>query len=318
MPFWPRAAMSDLAPATLAVLLAALLDGLFGEPRRLHPVAGIGRLLGALERALNKGSVAQRRRRGTLAWLLALAIAAPAAAAADALLRSWLEGAALAAALALLIKPALSLRGLVEAGGAVLRPLAAGNLDEARQQLGRHLVSRPTGDLAGDEIAGAAVASLAENFVDSVVAPLMWFALAGLPGLWAFRVINTADAMWGYRNARFEHFGRTAARADDVAAWPAARIGAALIWGGAALAGRAPHPARLRQEARRTPSPNGGWPMAAAALAMGIRLAKRGVYTLHDGGRPPEPADLHRARIALALLGAVAFGLTAAALELGR
>jgi adenosylcobinamide-phosphate synthase len=308
--------MTDAAVWGWAVLVALALDLLFGEPRRLHPVVGIGRLLRALERALNKGSVRQRRTRGTLAWLIATAVVGLAAAAVAAALAVIEDRATRALLLGVALKPALSIRALVGAGRAVLRPLQAGDLAAARQALSRHLVSRDTYELPADEVAGAAVASLAENLVDSVLAPLLWFAVAGLPGAWLWRTINTADAMWGYRNDRFEHFGRTAARADDLGAWPAARLGGLAVSVAAITRGRRISPRRLAAEAARTPSPNGGWPMGAAALALGIRLEKRGSYVLNESGRAPGATDLSvaiRATWLLSLgLGLAMAGLAAA------
>ncbi len=141
----------------------------------------------------------------------------------------------------------------------------------------------------------AAIESLAENLNDSLVAPLFWFVLLGLPGAALFRFANTADAMWGYAGERggrdWRWAGRWAARADDGLAWLPARITAGLI----GVLGRLRGWRRLPAEARRTPSPNGGWPMAAMALALGVRLGKPGVYALHAAGRVAQPSDTLRA-----------------------
>lgn len=292
-----------LAAATITLALA--LDLAFGECRRGHPVAAIGCGLHTLERAWNKGSVRQQRRRGLMAWLLGVVAVGAVALAVESALAACSNALWVVLIGAATLKPAFSLRGLARAGGAVLEPLRAGDLVAARHALAWHLVSRDTSELREDEIAGAAIASLAENLVDSVIAPLFWYAVAGLPGAWIWRTINTADAMWGYRNSRFLFFGRTAARADDIGAWAAARLGAALIGLSALLSGRPINLASLHREAAKTPSPNGGWPMAAAALALGIRLDKRGVYTLHADGRRPTEADLGRARQALVVIGGV-------------
>ena len=169
------------------------------------------------------------------------------------------------------------------------------SLDAGRAQLAR-LVSRDVSQLSPAQVRESAIESLAENLNDSVVAPLFWFALLGLPGAALFRFANTADAMWGYRGVRggrdWTWAGKWAARADDVLAWVPARITAALI---ALPAGTAAGPGRLPAEAARTPSPNGGWPMAAMALVLGVQLRKPGVYTLNPEGRSPEGADLLRA-----------------------
>jgi adenosylcobinamide-phosphate synthase len=138
----------------------------------------------------------------------------------------------------------------------------------------------------------SAIESLAENLNDSVVAPLFWFVVAGLPGAALYRFANTADAMWGYRGERhgrdWTWAGKWAARADDVLSWVPARLTAVLF-------GALRRWPTLAGEAGRTPSPNSGWPMAAMALALGVRLNKPGVYSLNGVGRAPVAADTARA-----------------------
>jgi adenosylcobinamide-phosphate synthase len=158
------------------------------------------------------------------------------------------------------------------------------------------LVSRDTAGLSESEVRESAIESLAENLNDSVVAPIFWFVLLGLPGAAIYRFANTADAMWGYRGLRhgvnWEWAGKWAARADDVLSWLPARLTAlllALVVGGLNLK-------TLRCEARKTPSPNSGWPMAAMALALNIRLRKPGVYMLNAAGEPPLAADTSKAQ----------------------
>jgi adenosylcobinamide-phosphate synthase len=144
-----------------------------------------------------------------------------------------------------------------------------------------------------------------------VVAPLFWFAIAGLPGAALYRFANTADAMWGYRGERhgrdWTWAGKWAARADDLLSWLPARLTGALL----GLLGSARGLSRLPGQARRTPSPNSGWPMAAMALALDVRLGKPGVYTLHGDGRLAEAADTAQA---LQLAGRVVAWLAVAAL----
>src|SRR5690606_19461691 len=133
------------------------------------------------------------------------------------------------------------------------------------------------------------IESLAENLNDSVVAPLFWFVLFGLPGVALYRFANTADAMWGYpgwrgSGARARWWlwaGKWAARADDAMSWVPARLTAAMLLGVQAAAGRVVSPGSVRRAARLTPSPNGGWPMGAMALALGVRLGKPGAYVLN-------------------------------------
>ena len=151
---------------------------------------------------------------------------------------------------------------------------------------------------------------------------MFWFVLLGLPGAAIYRFANTADAMWGYpgsRGARYWQWaGKWAARADDVLSWLPARITALLV---AALHGGLPARA-LAKEARKTPSPNSGWPMAAMALALGVRLAKPGVYILHPGGHAPGPLHTTRAaaygkKVVLALIPSVIAALVLIAMVRG-
>ena len=158
---------------------------------------------------------------------------------------------------------------------------------------GARAEARPT-VLSAEQERESAIESLAENLNDSGVAPLFWFAVAGLPGAALYRFANTADAMWGYRGERegrvWEWAGKWAAWADDALSWLPARLTALLLQ--LAAWRRVPG---LAQQARLTPSPNSGWPMAAMARLLGVALGKPGVYTLNAGARAPTPADTQAA-----------------------
>jgi adenosylcobinamide-phosphate synthase len=185
--------------------------------------------------------------------------------------------------------PLLSGRLLLDEVGAVERALAV-DLEAGRVAVAQ-IVSRDVSGLPEAQVRQAGLESLAENLSDSVVAPLLWFGLGGLPAALAYRFTNTADAMWGYRTPRWRHAGAVAARADDLLNLAPARLtGIGLTLGDPAAGGRTRW-AGLRRAASQTPSPNAGWPMAALALRLGIRLEKPGVYALNPTGRPPEPAD---------------------------
>jgi adenosylcobinamide-phosphate synthase len=203
----------------------------------------------------------------------------------------WLPAWAVALLLGLLLKPLFAWRMLRDEVLAVEAALAV-SLDAGRVQLGR-LVSRDVNLLDEREVRESAIESLAENLNDSLVAPVFWFVLFGLPGAAVYRFANTADAMWGYRGERggrdWTWFGKWAARADDLLSWLPARLTALLL---ALVAWRWPD--GLAREARRTPSPNSGWPMGAMALLLGVRLAKPGVYALNAEGRAPSAADMQR------------------------
>jgi adenosylcobinamide-phosphate synthase len=212
------------------------------------------------------------------------------------------------------LKPLLAWRMLRDEVSAVERALGRG-LQAARDRLG-HIVSRDVSGLSETVVRESAIESLAENLNDSWVAPLFWFAVAGLPGAALYRLANTADAMWGCRG-RWEWAGKWAARADDVLSFLPARITAGAI----ALAGWR-WPRGLRRETAATPSPNGGWPMGMMALALGVRLSKPGHYVLNPHGRSALPEDMARGLAiatraawgvaALALLAELAWGLNAA------
>jgi adenosylcobinamide-phosphate synthase len=270
-----------------ALLLAWALDLRFGEPRSAwHPVAWLGSLLAPLGRVLSAGSAAWAFVGGALVWLvLGSAIAWAAWAAQTQLLglSPWFA----APLLALLLKPTFSWRMLRDEVAAVDAALAH-SLAAGRAQLAR-IVSRDVTALDADAVRETAIESLAENLNDSLVAPLFWYAVAGLPGAALYRFANTLDAMWGYRG-RWEWAGKWSAVADDVLSWLPARLTALLLRPPLSLGDwRA-----LRAEARHTPSPNGGWPMAAMALRLGVRLCKPGVYTLNVCA--PSPGAVHVAR----------------------
>jgi len=257
----------------LAMLVALAVDRLFGEPPGwMHPVVGIGHYLGLFGKALCALPPAWAFLAGALAWLIGALLVGAAAIALQHFVPALLLG--------LLLKPLLSWRMLADEVSAVEAALAV-SVQAGRQQLAR-LVSRDTAVLSETEVREAAIETLAENLNDSVVAPLFWFALLGLPGAAIYRFANTADAMWGYRGA-WEWAGKWAALADDLLSWIPARITAI------ALVGWRP---ALPREAARTPSPNSGWPMAAMALRLGVKLAKPGVYELNASGQAPRSAHV--------------------------
>jgi adenosylcobinamide-phosphate synthase len=308
------------AVALVALLVAFGLDRWLGEPpARWHPVVWIGRYLAWAGRHVApaaSGPMPPGARSfvlGALAWLAGAALVVLAAAAlqqALARVPAWV--AAPLAGIAL--KPLLAWRMLRDETAGVERALA-GSLQAGRARLA-HLVSRDVAQLDETAVRESAIESLAENLNDSVVAPVFWFVLLGLPGAALYRFANTADAMWGYRGARggrvWEWAGKWAARADDALSWLPARGTALLI----AAAHRGLAWRRLRAEAQRTASPNSGWPMAAMALALDVRLGKPGVYTLNARARPPAAADGRQAQALAARAVGLLLLLAAAAIAL--
>jgi adenosylcobinamide-phosphate synthase len=326
-----------LAWLGMLALAGVVLDMLLGEPRRWHPLVGFGRLANAIERRLNrrkpgarvvdtdkaKGEPGAGRAPGALAWSLAVLpiVALPC------LVLVWLQHQfgmmALAAAIpvtalrellaepgtarylipalavhVILLYACLGLRSLRDHTKPISDALRAGDLATART-LTSYIVSRDTADASESDIAKAGVESLLENGNDAVFGTLFWFAVAGGPGALLFRLANTLDAMWGYRNPRFNHFGWAAARIDDVLNWIPARLTACSY----ALLGKT----RLawqcwRSQAPAWPSPNAGPVMAAGAGALGLALGREASYDGVPEVRPPlgmgDPArreDLGRA-----------------------
>lgn len=278
----------------LTVLAAFAIDRIVGEPRpRRHPVVWIGRALSATRAPWPDASPSSAFIRGLAAWLIGAAVSmtlAVLACLAIALLANLrpipCQRLIAAALLGVLLKPMFAWQLLHDEVAAVERALAE-SLAAGREQL-RRLVSRDTAALTATEVRESALETLAENLNDSLIAPLFWFVLGGLPGAVLYRFANTADAMWGY-HGRWEWAGKWAARADDVLSYVPARLTAMLL---AVAALRSPR--GLRREARLTPSPNGGWPMAMLALVLDVRLSKRGVYVLHAGGQGAAAEHLAR------------------------
>ncbi|HEY7654559.1 MAG TPA: adenosylcobinamide-phosphate synthase CbiB [Methylomirabilota bacterium] len=277
--------------------LAVALDLVVGDPpNRWHPVAWIGRLV-ALGRRLAPRSPDDLAIHGSFLILIVAGTAAGGALVAHALLAS-LPGIAAPLAQAWLLKCSLSLRGLLGAVEVVRGHLVADDLEGARRAVGYHLVSRETADLDRGAVASAAVESLAENLTDGFVTPVVFYVVgalvggvgAGLALAWAYRAVNTADAMIGYRRDELEYLGRATARADDLLNYLPARLAAAALVAGAWLARRsAAGAARAwRRDGGRTESPNAGQTMAAMAGALGVSLEKAGHYRLGEGP-PPDP-----------------------------
>jgi adenosylcobinamide-phosphate synthase len=293
------------------LLTGIAIDLIAGEPpSRTHPVVWIGRLIAAFDRAApRRGSALQLAYGAALSAVVVggAGVAAGLAAPLGRLPAGWLLQA-------WLLKSTFAVRALLAAGEEVRRALLAGELDGARTAL-RALVSRETSTLRASLVAAAAIESLAENLADSALAPWLAYACGGVPGAAAYRALNTLDSMVGYRG-RYEYLGKAAARADDLANFVPARLGALLIAAAAPAGGGSVRRAwRIaRRDHRRTASPNAGWTMAAMAGALGVSLEKTGHYRLGDGPEPG-PDDLRRAQrvaaAALALGAGAVLGLAA-------
>jgi adenosylcobinamide-phosphate synthase len=260
--------LSGLPPSTLALALLAgvLLDWLLGEPRRWHPLVGFGRLAAALERRLNRGSL--RIARGLFAWMLAVLPLS---------LLAWLACTHVGmAAHALLLYLGIGLRSLRDHALPIHAALTSGDLDAARGLTAR-IVSRDTAQATETDLAKAGAESLLENGNDAVFGTLFWFLAGGGAGVVLFRLANTLDAMWGYRDEKFNLFGRVAARADDVLNYVPARL-TALSYVLLARRSRLRAWRCWRAQAGAWSSPNAGPVMASGAGALGVRLGGAAVY----------------------------------------
>ena len=270
----------------MSIVLALLIDRWWGEPpARLHPVVWMGNYLKYAGKGLPDRGPAMAFFLGTAYWLAGAALVAAAYAYAGLMLAKlplWLD----LVLTAVLLKPLFALRMLLGEVAAVEQALGQG-IESGRSRLAL-IVSRDTAQLDASEVRESALESLGENLSDSLIAPLFWFAIFGLPGAAVYRFANTADAMWGYRG-RWEWAGKFAARADDLLNLLPARITAfgLLLVGakGFALLRRLP------REAAQTASPNSGWPMGALALSLNVRLRKPGVYALNANGSAPSAQD---------------------------
>jgi adenosylcobinamide-phosphate synthase len=292
------------------LLLGFGADLLLGDPRRLHPVAGFGRVAAGLESRIHTDS----RTRGVvhttvlvggavaLGVLVERGCAAPAARTAASAAATWVV---------------LGGRSLEREALAVQAHLDAGDLRAARQRV-THLVGRDPSGLTPDEVARAVVESVAENTSDAVVAPLVWGAVAGVPGLLGHRAANTLDAMVGHRSPRHERFGWSAARLDDVLNLPGSRLAGVLV----VLASPATARAALadwRRDAARHPSPNAGVVEAAFAGALGLRLGGSNQYgdrvehrAVLGTGRSPQAADIGRSTRLARRVGVLSAAVAAA------
>ncbi|MCA1499750.1 cobalamin biosynthesis protein CobD [Bradyrhizobium sp. NBAIM03] len=300
------------------MVVAMAVDALLGWPAWLfarigHPVTWLGGLIAGIDTALNRASdpPALRRAAGVAGALAVIALSVALGWALQSLLPSgWVQ----IVLIGILAWPLVALRSLHDHVAAVAMPLLAGDVAAAREAVSR-IVGRDPASLDDAGIARAAIESLAENTSDGIVAPVFWGALLGLPGILGYKAINTLDSMIGHRSERHEAFGWAAARIDDVANFIPARLTGFLV---VLLAPRRSDAlACMTRDARRHRSPNAGWPEAAMAGGLGVRLSGPRIYHgnatnepwLNEGARDPRAADITEAltvyRRAMLLVGGV-------------
>ncbi len=306
--------MIDLSEPLVVLLLAVAMDLILGEPpARVHPVVLMGRLIGALKKRARPS-----RTYGAgvaLLVILSSAVAGHLLIAAGDLVNFLGLGLGIFVS-AYLLKSTIAIRCLLETSSGIGK-LVENDFDEAKKLLPA-LVSRNPDGLTKTQATSAVIESLSENYVDTVVSPLFYYLLfspfgLGVEAALAYKAANTLDSMLGYRTEELKNLGWASARLDDLANWVPARLSLPII-----AAARPSRAGQILKTALRdhaaTPSPNSGWPMAAAAGALGIRLEKPGVYVVGEGGAEPSTKDL---KPALWLVGtAIALCLIASALIL--
>lgn len=284
-----------------AMVVAMAVDALIGWPSPLfarigHPVTWLGWLINLLDGAWNRTSDPSpfRRAAGAAAAILVIALAAALGWAVQSMLASEWAGVVVVGVLAW---PGVALRSLHDHVAAVAKPLVSGDIAAARLAVGQ-IVGRDPAMLDDAGIARASIESLAENASDGIVAPVFWGALFGLPGILGYKAINTLDSMIGHRTERHEAFGWAAARIDDLANIIPARLTGLLF---VLLApNRSQAWSCMLRDARRHRSPNAGWPEAAIAGALGVRLSGPRIYHghvadepwLNEAARDPAAADI--------------------------
>lgn len=277
--------------------LAVAIDVMLGDPpNRFHPVAWMGNAIARARRAAPQQGNVKRFIYGGLFLVMGFTTVG---------LIGWaidrgctkMPVAVAVVVQALVLKSTFSVRSLSRAGRAVAEPLRRDDLAGARYQVSYHLVSRDVSQLDSAELSAATIESIAENTSDSVVAPLFFFAVAGLPGALVYRFVNTCDAMWGYRTPELEWLGKASARLDDLLNLVPARLTAMVmvVFGGLYHQRFAAAVRIWFRDRALTASPNAGHPMSAAAGVLGVSLEKKGHYLLGSGLRLPDVNDIDRA-----------------------
>lgn len=304
-----------------------LIELCLGYPERLlgaigHPVTWIGHLIGALDRSLNRETIGRKERRaaGVVAVLILLGVvAAIAFSVQHALLRLPFGILAVGLLASTLVAQRSLHRHVADVAGALEKDNVAFGRDAVS-----HIVGRDTAGLDAAGIARAAIESLAENFSDAIVAPVIWMVIGGLPGAALYKAINTADSMIGHRTPSHAAFGWAAARLDDLVNLPASRLSALLLVVAASLSNGASAAAAwraVRRDAGHHRSPNAGYPEAAMAGALGLSLAGPRAYAgvpvkdamMGDGRRDANAADIRRALALYRTADAILIALLAVA-----
>ena len=319
--------------AILVVVLALAIDRYIGEvPNSVHPLRWMGNILAAIDRHVACRGSRKAVALGFLSYLLVFLIFTGIGLALTSLVRYGLTSAVSPLAgevawilvTAVLFKISFAIFSFRKHCDPICEDLDAGRVEDAASKV-QMIVSRNTKGMDAEHIASSCCETVTENLVDSVYSPVLYFGILGLPGAVMFRCANLMDAMWGYLNDRYALLGRFPAKFDDVLGFVTSRVSPYFI----ALAGmmlgmdwRRSVPA-AKAEHTKTPSPNSGWSMTAAAAVLGISMEKKGVYVMGDGPMPTTD-DVRRccrlielsAMIFLLLVGIILFGLIGIQIQL--
>ncbi len=296
------------------LVLAIAMDILFGEPPGiLHPVVWMGKGIRSIQGLASKfkdkkfyGMLMVAAMTGTsfLAGMLVVST------------QFILPRTIALLLMAYFLKSTFSFRMLLTSGKRIMTGLVSGHPDVARDDL-KALVSRDTAGMDEPHMASAVIESVSENFVDTILSPLFFYLILGLPGALAYKAVNTLDSMVGYRNKEFVELGWGSARFDDILNWIPARLSLIFIVAGAVFTGSPVNAIRTcLKDSGYTSSPNSGWPMASTAGALGVRLEKQGHYVLGGDFSLPVAADITRDNKLVGMASVLLFIFTAIVLYL--
>jgi len=270
------------------VLLALIIDLVIGDvPNAVHPLRWMGNILNRIDKKIKRNSRGSTIIKGMMSYFLVLAIFAVITITTTALVREFLGDIAWIIVCAFFFKLTFAVFSFRRHCRPIQNDLDAGDTESAAAKT-QMIVSRNTSGMDSGHIASSCTETISENYADSVCSPGIFFGLLGLFGAWMFRCANLMDAMWGYINEKYRDLGFFPAKLDDVLGYMTSRISILFIALAAPLVGGSPRRAisAARKEHDKTPSPNSGWPMAAAAGALSIRMEKTDAYVMGKGELP--------------------------------
>ena len=278
------------SPGLEVLALAIIMDILIGEPpAAIHPVVWIGKLI----KYLKNLSFGNKRTFGIFMVIITAGISLLTGAVVV-ISSSYISETFYLLLAAYFLKSTFSFRMLLTSARQIKSQLESGTLNNAKKDL-KALVSRDTTKLDKSHLTSAVIESISENFVDGIVSPLFFYLILGLPGALVYKAVNTLDSMIGYKNKEFIELGWASARLDDILNWIPARLSLVFIFAASLFTGSPINAVKTCIRDRdQTASPNSGWPMAATAGSLGVKLAKKGDYILGGEFREPVPADIEK------------------------